>query len=134
MEKKNKVIYWVATVWLSLGMASSAIVQLLKMDEEVAAFNRLGYPIYLLTILGVWKIFGIIALLIPKHPILKEWAYAGFFFVASGAAISHIVSGDSITDVVPALLLIILIFVSWYFRPAERRINRNNPTTEIYGN
>jgi hypothetical protein len=82
----------------------------------------LGYPIYLLTILGVWKILGVVALLIPKFPLLKEWAYAGFFFAMSGAAFSHIAVGDPMKELVPSLLLLILTVVSWYFRPADRKI------------
>src|SRR5690606_28707552 len=94
MTKRNKIIYWIATIWLALGMTSTGIVQLIKMDEEVKNFNQLGYPEYLLTLLGVWKILGVVAVLLPKFPLLKEWAYAGFFFAMSGAIISHIASGD----------------------------------------
>src|SRR5690606_8869143 len=92
--KRNKIIYWIATAWLSLGMLSTGLVQLLQMEEEVASMENLGYPIYLLTILGIWKILGVIAILIPKYPLLKEWAYAGFFFVMTGALISHLIIGD----------------------------------------
>src|SRR6187549_3946380 len=90
--KANKIIYWVATLWASLGMVSTAMVQLLHVKTEVDSITALGYPVYFLTILGVWKILGVIALLIPKFPIAKEWAYAGFFFAMSGAAISRIAS------------------------------------------
>jgi uncharacterized membrane protein YphA (DoxX/SURF4 family) len=121
MTKRNKTIYWIATIWLALGMLSTGIVQLLKPEEEVAKITHLGYPVYLLTILGIWKILGVVAVLIPKFPRLKEWAYAGFFFAMSGAAISHIVSGDSVNEIFPSLLLLILIVVSWYFRPADRK-------------
>jgi len=84
--------------------------------------THLGYPVYLLTLLGIWKVLGVAALLIPKFPLLKEWAYAGFFFVMSGAVFSHIASGDSVTENVPALLLLILIVISWHFRPADKKI------------
>lgn len=84
MTKRNKIIYWVATIWLALGMTSTAIVQLIKMDEEVANFIKLGYPLYLMTIIGVWKILGVVAVLIPKFPLIKEWAYAGFFLQCRG--------------------------------------------------
>ncbi|TCK82917.1 DoxX family protein [Albibacterium bauzanense] len=121
MSRKNKIIYWIATIWLALGMLSTGIVQLLKMKEEVDMMTNLGYPGYLLTILGVWKILGVIAVLIPKFPLLKEWAYAGFFFAMSGAVISHLVQGDDAKDFFGPILLLILIFVSWYFRPADRK-------------
>lgn len=121
MKKRNKIIYWISTIWLALGMLSSGIVQLFKLKAEVDFTAHLGYPIYLLTLLGVWKILGVIAVLIPKFPLLKEWAYAGFFFAMSGAAFSHIAS-DTAGEIFPSLLLLILIMVSWYFRPADRKI------------
>jgi hypothetical protein len=66
---------------------------------------------------------GVIAILIPKFPLLKEWAYAGFFFAMSGAFMSHIVVGQAFVEAVPSLLLMIITVLSWYFRPADRKIN-----------
>jgi DoxX-like family len=127
MIKRNKIIYWVATIWLCLGMVSTAIVQLIKMKEEVERTSlHLGYPIYVLTILGGWKLLGVVAVLIPKYSLLKEWAYAGFFFVMSGAVFSHLACGDSAKEYFGAVLLIILTFVSWYFRPTSRKISTTN--------
>lgn len=120
--KLNKIIYWVSTIWLALGMLSSGVVQLLNVKEDIDFIIRLGYPVYFLTILGIWKILGVVALLIPEFPLLKEWAYAGFFFVMSGAIFSHIASGNSISEIAPPLLLLILTVVSWYYRPAARKI------------
>jgi uncharacterized membrane protein YphA (DoxX/SURF4 family) len=122
MTKRNKIIYWISTLWLALGMLSSGIVQLLNMKADVDFIIRLGYPVYFLTILGIWKILGVIALLIPKFPLLKEWAYAGFFLAMSGAVFSHMALGNSISEIAPPLLLLILTVVSWYFRPADRKI------------
>jgi uncharacterized membrane protein YphA (DoxX/SURF4 family) len=125
MSKKNKIIYWIATAWLALGMLSTGAVQLFKTKEGqggVAMITHLDYPVYLLTLLGIWKIFGVVAVLIPKFPVLKEWAYAGFFFVMSGAIFSHIAAGDSSSEIFPSLLLLILTLVSWYFRPPARKI------------
>lgn len=119
--KTKRIIYWIATVWLALGMLSTAIVQLIKLEEEVEVIQNLGYPIYLLTILGIWKILGVIAILIPKFPLLKEWAYAGFFFVMSGAVISHLATGDETITLFGPILLIILTLTSWYFRPENRK-------------
>ena len=122
MTKRNKIIYWIATLWLALGMTSTGIVQLIKMKEEEAMFTHLGYPSYLLTILGIWKLLGVVAVLIPKFPLLKEWAYAGFFFAMSGAVFSHLACGDGAKEFFGPVLLIILTVVSWYFRPANRKI------------
>jgi uncharacterized membrane protein YphA (DoxX/SURF4 family) len=123
-SKTKKIIYWIATLWLSLGMVATGLVQLFKGKEGqggVEMITHLGYPVYLLTILGVWKICGVIAVLIPKFPLLKEWAYAGFFFVMTGALFSHMAVGDPFTSLLPALLLLVLTFISWYLRPADRK-------------
>jgi len=121
-EKRNKIIYWIFTLWLALGMVSTATVQLLNQKEEVERITQLGYPIYFLTLIGIWKIAGVVATLIPKFPVLKEWAYAGFFFAMSGAVISHLATGNSINKIFPSLLLLALTVISWYFRPASRKI------------
>jgi hypothetical protein len=129
MTKRNKIIYWIATIWLASGMLSTGTLQLFRAKAEgslappgVYGITHLGYPIYFLTILGVWKILGVVALLIPKFPLLKEWAYAGFFFAMSGAVLSHIAIGDPLKETFPSLLLLILTVVSWYFRPENRKI------------
>ena len=129
MTKRNKIIYWIATIWLALGMLSTGGVQLFKANEGQGGANmitHLGYPIYLLTLLGAWKILGVVAVLIPKFSLVKEWAYAGFFFVMSGAIFSHIALGDPVVEILPALLLLVLTGVSWYFRPADRKIILQN--------
>ena len=126
MTKRNKITYWIATIWLSLGMVSTGVVQLLKLKGDgpgsLDTMTHLGYPVYFVTILGVSKILGVVALLIPKFPLLKEWAYAGFFFMMSGAIFTHIAAGNSISEIFPSLLLLILASVSWYFRPADRKL------------
>ncbi|MBN8790345.1 MAG: DoxX family protein [Terrimonas sp.] len=121
MTSRNKIIYWIATAWLSLGMTSTGIVQLLRLKDETEMMNHLGYPVYILTILGIWKILGVIAVLIPAFPLLKEWAYAGFFFAMSGAVFSHAAVGDSSKEFFGPVLLIILTVISWYFRPLNRK-------------
>jgi len=126
MEKRNKIIYWIATIWLSLGMLSTATVQILKLKGDgpgsLDSMTHLGYPPYFVTILGISKILGVVALLVPKFLLLKEWAYAGFFFMMSGAIFTHIAAGNSISEIFPSLLLLILTVVSWYFRPADRKL------------
>lgn len=124
IRNRNKIIYWLFTLWLALGMTSSGIVQLLKMKEETDFIIQLGYPSYFLTILGVWKMLGVVAVLIPKFPLLKEWAYAGFFFTMSGAIFSHIAMGDPMSEIFPSLLLLTLTVISWYTRPADRKIKK----------
>ena len=129
MRKLNKIIYWVATLWLASGMLATGVLQLFHAKAEgavappgVDGITHLGYPIYFLTIIGIWKILGVVALLIPKFPLLKEWTYAGFFFLTSGAVFSHVATGDPLKEIVPSVLLLVLTVVSWYFRPANRKI------------
>ncbi len=121
MTKRNKIIYWIATIWLALGMFSTGLVQLIHMKEEVDMMTHLGYPLYFLTILGIWKMLGVVAILVPEFPLVKEWAYAGFFFAMSGAVCSHLAVADEAIAYFGPSLLIVLTSVSWYFRPAERK-------------
>jgi uncharacterized membrane protein YphA (DoxX/SURF4 family) len=128
MTKKQAITYWIATSWLALGMVSTGIVQLLRMKEEVEKTSlHLGYPTYFLTIIAIWKLAGVLAILIPKYPLLKEWAYAGFFFVMSGAIFSHIACSDAAIEFFGPSLLIVLTLVSWYYRPTSRKLT---PITE----
>jgi hypothetical protein len=122
MKKVNRIIYWVSTIWLALGMVSTGAVQLLNSKDEVDNMIQLGYPVYFLTILGTWKILGAVVVLIPKFALLKEWAYAGFFFAMSGALFSRVAMGDPVGKIAPALLLLVLTLISWYFRPVERKL------------
>lgn len=129
MTKTNKIIYWIATIWLALGMTSTGLVQLFKGKEGQGGLDmvtHLGYPVYLLTILGIWKILGTVAVLVPRLPLIKEWAYAGFFFVVTGAISSHLLAGDPVTKILPALLLLVLTIVSWYLRPVSRKLFQRN--------
>ncbi|HLS95713.1 MAG TPA: DoxX family protein [Sphingobacterium sp.] len=102
-------------------MASTGVVQLMRIPEEVESIAHLGYPVYMLTVLGIWKLLGVGAILVPRTPLLKEWTYAGFFFVMTGAVVSHLAVGDLLSTIWPSALLIALTAVSWYFRPADRK-------------
>ena len=125
MKKRNKIIYWIATIWLALGMTATGFGQLIKMKEGQGGtemITHLGYPVYLLMILGAWKIVGVVVLLVPGIPLIKEWAYAGFFFIMTGAFLSHLAMQDPVVELFPSLLLLILTILSWYFRPAGRKV------------
>src|ERR1700742_1701817 len=115
MSTRNKIIYWVATLWAALGMTATATVQVFGKDARLAHVANLRYPTYFVILLGIWKYLGVIAMLIPKFPLLKEWAYAGFFFVMTGALYSHIVVNDPVSEMYPSLLLLALVLLSWYF-------------------
>jgi hypothetical protein len=125
MNKLNKIIYWISTIWLALGMLSTGAGQLFKMKAGQGGadmITHLGFPVYFLLLIGVWKILGAITVLIPKFPLVKEWAYSGFFFAMTGAIFSHIAMNDSLIEIFPSLLLLILTFISWYLRPADRKL------------
>lgn len=122
MKKRNRIIYWITIGFLSFGMLAGGIQQLLQIGGYNDIITNLGYPLYLLSILGGWKILGVVAILIPKKPILKEWAYAGFFFAMSGAFISHLVVGQNFVEALPSLILLLIIILSWYFRPESRKV------------
>jgi hypothetical protein len=122
MNKRNKIIYWVATAWLSLGMISTGTVQLIHQEEEVQKMTALGDPLYFLTIIGAWKILGAVVILIPNYPLVKEWAYAGFMFLMSGAILSHLAVGDNVTEYFGPTLLLVLTIISWLYRPGDRKI------------
>jgi hypothetical protein len=120
---KGKVIaYWITTGLLALGMVSGAIMQLMHYKWNVDGIMHLGYPVYVLNILAPWKIAGVVALLLPGYTLVKEWAYAGFFFLMTGAVISHLASGDPVTHLISQLIFVVLIVASWYLRPDNRRI------------
>ncbi|MFB6340972.1 DoxX family protein [Saccharicrinis sp. FJH62] len=121
-RKTGRYIYWVATIFLSLGMLASGVQQLLQIGGFVDIFHQLGYPIYMMSILGFWKILGVIAILTPKYPLVKEWAYAGFFFIMTGAAASHLMIGQPFVEALPPLSLLIVTILSWYFRAPGKRI------------
>ena len=126
MEKTKKIIYCVATGLLAIGMLQSGIFAVLRAKQWVDMITTLGYPLYFLTILGAWKILGVIAILIPGFKLLKEWAYAGFFFAMTGAIASHLASGDyGVKGLIGPFFQLIFVVLSWYFRPASRKIALN---------
>lgn len=123
MATTNKIIYWMSTGLLAVGMLGSGLAQLFHTKQMVDLVIPLGYPLYFLNIIGTWKILAVIAVLIPGYGLLKEWAYAGLFFVMTGALISHLASGDSsIKGIIGPLMQTIFILLSWWFRPSGRKI------------
>jgi uncharacterized membrane protein YphA (DoxX/SURF4 family) len=129
MTRTHKIIYWLSTLVLASGLIGSGVQQLFRVEGEGAlappyawGIVKLGYPVYFLTILGIWKLLGSIAILLPRYPLLKEWAYAGIFFLLTGGMFSHAASGDHWYELLPALFLLVLTIASWRFRPADRTL------------
>jgi hypothetical protein len=121
-KKSNNTAYWAATGFLSFGMLLGGSGQLYRASFNVEGIVHLGFPIYLLTIIGLWKILAVMAILIPKKLLLKEWAYAGLFFLLSGGVVSHFASGDGILQTLPVFMFTCLTVASWYLRPNDRRL------------
>jgi uncharacterized membrane protein YedE/YeeE len=114
--KKVNTIYWIFTGLLILLMAFSAIGSFLPpKPEAVAMMAKLGYPAYVIKMLAVAKILGIIALLVPGFPKIKEWAYAGFTFDLLGAIVSFIITGFPVMAWAPMLIFIAFIALSYIY-------------------
>lgn len=113
--KSSKIAYWIFTGLLILLMLFSAVSSFIPNPKGVELMNHIGYPYSVVKLLGVAKILGIITLLIPGFPRLKEWAYAGFTFDLIGAIYASIAAGDTIARWAPVILGLIFVFGSYFF-------------------
>ena len=125
-SRETKVIgYWATTAILAFAVLTGGAGQLAHTSGTLETAQLLGHPTYFLTILGLWKVLGATALLVPRFPRLKEWAYAGIFFELTGAAASHALSGDygdyAYHLIVP-LFFAALAVASWALRPQSRTL------------
>ena len=120
--RAKKIGYWVATALVAFVLLSGGAAQLARMPQNVEGMVHLGYPVYLLGILGFWKVLGGIAILAPRFPRLKEWAYAGAFFDLTGAAASHFFTGDPFARFFFPALFALVTLVSWALRPQGRTL------------
>jgi DoxX-like protein len=116
------ICYWVLTITAATELLVGAEWDLTQRPDVVQLVTHLGYPTYVLTILGFWKLLAVIAWLVPGFPRLKEWAYAGVFFETTGAAASHVASGNKLIDASWPLILAALGMASWALRPQSRRL------------
>jgi len=119
--KKTKIIYWIFTILLCLPLLIGAIPDIIRVPEAVELMKHLGYPEYLLPFLGVAKVLGIIAILVPGFPRLKEWAYAGIFFDLAGAMYSHLSVGDGPDKWAGFFIGFVLLFGSYIFYHKKRK-------------
>jgi hypothetical protein len=118
----RKIVYWIATVVFCALLGLSGLAYLAGVERFVEAITSLGYPPYVLTILGTAKVLGVIALLAPGRPLLKEWAYAGFAFDLIAAVASHTFAGDPIGEAVRPLVPLAIGATSYLLRPESRRL------------
>jgi len=103
-------------------MVAGSMWDLLRIEYVRVVLTHLGYPLYLLFILGVWKLPCAVVLLLPGFPRLKEWAYAGAFFNYSGAVASHAIVGDRVSILMGPLIFAVATLASWALRPPSRRL------------
>lgn len=128
METKT-IFYWISTLAIGSETLAGGFIDLIHGRSGLVSgpyvldmITHLGYPAYLLTILGVWKVLAGIVLFTPGIPLLKEWAYAGLFFELTGAAASWALHGDPAGQLIPPVFLTILVLSSWALRPPDRTL------------
>ena len=130
MLNVTRSFYWVTTALIALETFVGGIVDLAHLRTGVVGgpfaadvVTALGYPVYVLSIIGVWKILGAITLVVPRFLRLKEWAYAGIVFELSGAVASLGASGRA-AELIAPLLLLVLTLASWALRPSSRTLGK----------
>jgi hypothetical protein len=121
-SRSRTIAYWITTALVAANLAAGAVIDLLQIPYIRAMTEHLGYPMYFTVIVGLWEILGTIALLVPGFPVLKEWAYAGAFFLFTGAVASRLAVGDGAGTLVPPAIFAGLVVASWALRPSSRRL------------
>jgi hypothetical protein len=131
--KLKSIVYWTTTALIAFFIGSGGLAQIAQyLGKPHGVVPLLGYPMYFFGILGFWKALGAIAILVPRYPLLKEWAYAGIFFDLTGAAASCIavgVYGAYAFHVLAPLILTGLTVASWALRPESRTVGSLIPAT-----
>jgi DoxX-like family len=121
-HRTRTIAYWTFTVLLVFELVAGSVWNFLQIEWVRVQLNHLGYPLYFTYISGVWQIGGAAAIIAPRFPRIKEWAYAGSFFQFSGAVASHVLAGDGIEVWLPPLVFATFVIVSWALRPADCRL------------
>jgi hypothetical protein len=121
-KQLKSIAFWVTTIFGPTSFVIGGVIGLTGSPDAVAGLRHLGYPAYFGVLLGAWKLAGAIAITVPGLPRLKEWAYAGFVFDLTAAAISHAALGDPAVDIVAPLGFLALVVASWALRPQGRKL------------
>jgi uncharacterized membrane protein YphA (DoxX/SURF4 family) len=125
VTRTKTITYWASTAWLAFVLIAGGVAYLAHQADAAAGIAQLGYPPYVLVIVGVWKVAGGLVLLAPGLPRLKEWAYAGAVIDLLSAAASHLARGNAAHHVIVPIVFTIVALVSWATRPARRRLGAN---------
>ena len=120
--KTRYIGYWVATGLVAAAFAMGGVMDVLQPPDVQAGMAHLGYPLHFATLLGIWKVLGAIAVLVPGFARVKEWAYAGFFIDLTGAAVAHASVGDPASNVLTPLVILAVVAASYFLRPESRRL------------
>jgi hypothetical protein len=122
LPRWSNLAFWTSTLFVAVTALLAGILDILRTEPLFGTLLHLGYPPYFSAILGTWKVLGAIALVAPRIPLLKEWAYAGMFFDYSSAIVSYLASGDEVLAVAWPVVSIIALILSWWLRPPPRRL------------
>jgi DoxX-like family len=123
------IAFWATTFIIVFELVAGSVWNLKPIEWNVVQLRHLGYPTYLAFILGVWHVGAAVAIAAPGLPVLKEWAYAGSFFLWSGAVTSHLLTGDGPESWSVPLVFATCAIASWALRPADRRLRADRPET-----
>jgi uncharacterized membrane protein YphA (DoxX/SURF4 family) len=123
--KARAIAYWVCTALIALSFLSGGVGHLLRAPQVVEGITRLGYPLHFVILLGVWKVLGGLAILLPGFALVKEWAYAGMIFDLTGATVAHAAGGDDLRHILVPLVIAALVVASWALRPPSRTVSRS---------
>lgn len=133
--KTKNILYWTTTMLVAFFMGSGGLSQLWQYHANPhGTVPILGYPLYFFAIVGFWKVLGAIAILAPRRPLLKEWAYAGIFFDLTGAIASIAAVGSYgayAFHILAPLIIAGLTIASWMLRPESRKLGACTSTIKV---
>lgn len=123
--KKINILYWVCTGMLIPAIGIGSVFGIVPNEESLKVFFSLGYPAYIVPFLSVAKLLGLIAIFIPGHPRLKEWAYAGIAFDVIGAIYSILAIGSPVTHILFPALALLFLFGSYFLY--HKKLQQSKP-------
>jgi len=122
VTKTQIITYWIVTVIIALESMVGGVADIMQVPVYINILLHLGYPAYFSVMLGLGKVIAAVAILIPRYPRLKEWAYAGLVFQFIGAITSQIIVGVGATMLIAPFIFLCFVIASWLLRPPSRRI------------
>ena len=127
----KRIGYWIATGVVVFFILPGGLFSVLRLPAAIDGMRQLGIPVWFAVLLGVWKVLGSIAILVPRFPLLKEWAYAGMFFDLTGAAVCNAANHAVWWHILAPLFVLIFVVASWAWRPPSRRLCSAAPAAAV---